>query len=203
MPQISVVNYGMGNLRSVKTSLQKLGANVLITDNPTKIAESDAIILPGVGAFAPAVENLAPLFEVLKQSMKDGKPFFGICLGLQLLFTRSTEGGSSTNGLGFIYGDILKLPSNVKTPQMGWNTIEIAKFHPILEGIPNHSYFYFVHTYIPQHTEPDAVLATTEYGVHFPSIIGKQSVFATQFHPEKSSKTGLKILENFVKTVKR
>jgi glutamine amidotransferase len=203
LPQISVVNYGVGNLRSVKKGLKKLGAEVLITDNPKKINESDAIVLPGVGAFAPAVKNLAPLSDVLKESVKDGKPLFGICLGLQLLFTTSSEGGSLTSGLDFISGDIIKLPESVKTPQMGWNTIDIMKPHPMLEGVPNRSYVYFVHTYVPKPSDPDVVLATTEYGVKFPSIIGKQNLFATQFHPEKSSKTGLIILENFVKTLKR
>ena len=203
MPRVSVVNYGVGNLKSVKKGLEKSGAKVLITDNSKEIAESDAVVLPGVGAFAPAVKNMAPLSDVLKESVKDGKPLFGICLGLQLLFTTSSEGGSPTSGLDFISGGIIKLPENVKTPQMGWNTVDIVKSHPMLEGVPNRSYVYFVHTYVPKPSEPDVILATTEYGVKFPSIIGKRNFFATQFHPEKSSKTGLTILENFVNTLKR
>ena len=203
MPRVTVVNYGVGNLRSVKKGLEKSGAKVLITDNSKEIAESDAVVLPGVGAFAPAVKNMAPLADVLKESVKDGKPLFGICLGLQLLFTTSSEGGSLTSGLDFISGDIIKLPESVKTPQMGWNTVDIVKSHPMLEGVPNRSYVYFVHTYVPKPSDPDVVLATTEYGVKFPSVVAKQNLFATQFHPEKSSKTGLIILENFVKTLKR
>lgn len=202
MPQVSVVNYGVGNLRSVKRGLEKSGAKVLITNNPKDLSKSDAIVLPGVGAFAAAVKNLAPLSGVLEQSVADGKPLFGICLGLQLLFTRSSEGGS-TDGLNLISGDIVKLPDSVKNPQMGWNTIDIVRFHPLLESIQNHSYVYFVHAYVPQPSEQKVIMATTEYGVKFPSVITKQNLFATQFHPEKSGKTGLTILENFIKIVKR
>lgn len=202
MPQVSVVNYGVGNLRSVKRGLEKSGAKVLITHNPKDLSKSDAIVLPGVGAFAAAVKNSAPLSGVVKQSVEDGKPLFGICLGLQLLFTRSGE-GRSTDGLDLISGDIVKLPDSVKNPQMGWNTVDIVKSHPLLEGVQNPSYAYFVHTYVPQPSERNVIVATTEYGVKFPSVIAKQNLFATQFHPEKSGKTGLTILRNFVKIVKR
>jgi len=197
-----VVNYGVGNLRSVKKGIEKSGAKVLVTRNPKDLIESDAIVLPGVGAFAEAVKNLSPLSGVVTQSVEDGKPLFGICLGLQLLFTRSYE-GSPTDGLNFISGDIVKLPDGVKIPQMGWNTIEIVRSHPLLEGVRNDSYVYFVHSYFAQPLEQDAIVATTEYGVKFPSVIAKQNLFATQFHPEKSGKTGLVILRNFVKIVKR
>jgi len=202
VPQVSIVNYGVGNLRSVKRGLERSGAKVLITRNPKDLSESDAIVLPGVGAFAAAVKNLAPLSGVVKQSLEDGKPIFGICLGLQLLFTRSSEGGS-TDGLDLISGDIVKLPNSVKIPQMGWNTVDIVQSHPLLEGVQNPSYVYFVHTYVPQPSEQKVIVATTEYGVRFPSVIAKQNLFATQFHPEKSGKTGLTILKNFVKIVKR
>lgn len=199
---MSVVNYGVGNLRSVKMGLEKSGAKVLITCNPRDLSKSDAIVLPGVGAFAAAVKNLAPLSSAVKQSVDDGKLLFGICLGLQLFFARSSEGGS-IDGLGLIPGDIVKLPENVKTPQMGWNTIDIVKSHPLLENFKNHSYVYFVHSYVPQPLEKNVIVATTEYGVIFPSVIAKKNLFATQFHPEKSSKTGLTILKNFVRIVKR
>jgi len=196
------VNYGVGNLRSVKRGLEKSGAKVLITHNPEDLRESDAIVLPGVGAFVAAVKNLASLSGVVKQSVEDGKPLFGICLGLQLVFTRSSEGGS-TDGLDLISGDIVKLPDSVKTPQMGWNTIDVVQFHPLLEGVQNHSYAYFAHTYVPQPSKQKVIVATTEYGIRFPSVIAKQNLFATQFHPEKSGKTGLTILKNFIKIVKR
>jgi len=197
-----VVNYGVGNLRSVKRGIEKSGAKVLITRNPKDLTESDAIILPGVGAFAEAVKNLSPLSGVVAQSVEDGKILFGICLGLQLLFTRSFEGGSA-DGLDLISGNIVKLPDGVKIPQMGWNTIEVVRSHPLLEGVRNYSYAYFVHSYFAQPSGRDVVVATTEYGVKFPSVVAKRNLFATQFHPEKSGKTGLVILRNFVKIVKR
>jgi len=202
MPQVSVVDYGVGNLRSVKRGLEKSGAKVMITHNPKDLIESDAIVLPGVGAFAEAAKNLSLISSVVTQPVKDGKPLFGICLGLQLLFTKSYEGGL-ISGLDLISGDIVKLPSSVKIPQMGWNTLDIVKHHPLLENVRNNSYAYFVHTYFPQPAEQRVILATTEYGVKFPSVVATQNLFATQFHPEKSSKTGLTILENFVKIVKR
>jgi len=202
LPQVSIVNYGVGNLRSVKRGLEKSGAKVLITHNPKDLNKSDAIVLPGVGAFATAVKNIAPLSDVVTQLVDDRKPLFGICLGLQLLFTRSSENGS-TDGLDLISGDIVKLPNSVKLPQMGWNAVDIVQSHPLLEGVQNHSYAYFVHTYILQPSERNVIVATTEYGVKFPSVIAKQNLFATQFHPEKSGKTGLTILKNFVKIVKR
>ena len=202
MPQVSIVNYGVGNLRSVKRGLEKSGAKVLITHDPKDLNKSDAIVLPGVGAFAAAVKNIAPLSDVVTQLVDDRKPLFGICLGLQLLFTRSSENGS-TDGLDLISGDIVKLPNSVKLPQMGWNAVDIVRSHPLLEGVQNRSYVYFVHTYVPQPSERNVIVATTEYGVKFPSVIAKQNLFATQFHPEKSGKTGLTILKNFVKIVKR
>jgi glutamine amidotransferase len=199
---VAVVNYGVGNLRSIKRGLEKSGTQVQITHNIKELCRSDAIVLPGVGAFAPAVKNLVPVTDVVKEAMENGKPILGVCLGLQLLFTRSSEGGS-IRGLDFISGNIVKLPDNVKIPQMGWNTIDFAKPHPLLEGVKDHSYVYFVHSYYPQPSDPEVIVATTEYGVKFPSMVAKNNLFATQFHPEKSSKTGLTILKNFVKIVKR
>lgn len=202
MPHISVVNYGVGNLRSVKRALEKSGAEVLITHNPQDLRESDAIVFPGVGAFAPAVKNLTPLTDTVIQSVEEGKPLLGICLGLQLLFTRSNEGGS-TEGLNLLSGEIVKLPDNVKIPQMGWNTVNIVRPHPLLEGVSTPFYAYFVHTYYPRPSDQEVIVATTDHGVTFPSIVAKQNLFATQFHPEKSGEKGLAILNNFVKYVKR
>jgi glutamine amidotransferase len=199
---VAVVNYGVGNLRSIKRGLEKSGAQVQITHSLNDLRESDAIVLPGVGAFAPAVRNLVPITDVLKEAMEDGKPILGVCLGLQLLFTRSNEGGS-LQGLNFISGEIVKLPGNVKIPQMGWNTIDFAQAHPLLEGVKDRSYVYFVHSYYPQPSNSEVIVATTEYGVRFPSTVAKRNLFATQFHPEKSGKTGLIILKNFVRIVKR
>ena len=199
---MAVVNYGVGNLRSIRKGLEKSGAQVKVTHNPNDLRSADAIVLPGVGAFAPAVKNMAPIADVVAEAMNDGKPILGVCLGLQLIFTRSSEGGS-IKGLDFISGDVVKLPESVKTPQMGWNTIDFAKFHPLLDGVKDHSYVYFVHSYYPQPTDPDVIVTTTEYGVSFASMVAKKNLFATQFHPEKSSKTGLMMLKNFVRIVKR
>lgn len=199
---MAVVNYSVGNLRSIRRGLEKSGAAVKITHSPTDLLSSDAIVLPGVGAFAPAVQNMAPIADVVAEAMKNGKPILGVCLGLQLLFTRSSEGGS-VKGLNFISGDIVKLPDTVKTPQMGWNTLNIEQYHPMLEGVKDGSYVYFVHSYYPKPIDSDVVVATTEYGVRFASMIAKKNLLATQFHPEKSSKTGLTMLKNFVRIVKR
>ncbi len=196
------MNYGVGNLRSISKGLEKSGAQVQVTHNHNDLRNADAIVLPGVGAFAPAVKNMKPITDVLTETMNNGKPILGICLGLQLLFTRSNEGGSIT-GLDFIAGQVVKLPETMKTPQMGWNTIDFAMYHPLLDGVKDHSYVYFVHSYYPQPTDPDVIVTTTDYGLRFPSMIAKKNLFATQFHPEKSSKTGLMMLNNFVKIVKR
>ena len=199
---MAVVNYGVGNLRSIRRGLEKSGAEVKITHSPRDLLSSDAIVLPGVGAFAPAVQNMTPIADVVAEAMKNGKPILGVCLGLQLLFTRSSEGGS-VKGLDFISGDIVKLPDAVKTPQMGWNTLNIEQSHPMLDGVKDGSYVYFVHSYYPKPIDPDVVVATTEYGVRFASMVAKKNLLATQFHPEKSSKTGLMMLKNFVRIVKR
>ncbi|MEJ2242804.1 MAG: imidazole glycerol phosphate synthase subunit HisH [Candidatus Bathyarchaeota archaeon] len=197
MPQIAVVNYGVGNLRSIRKGLEKSGATVKITHSPDDLTKADSIVLPGVGAFAPAVKNMIPITSIVAEAAKNGKPIFGICLGLQLLFTRSNEGGS-IKGLDFLAGEVVMLPESVKTPQMGWNTIDFAKAHPLLDGVKDHSYVYFVHSYYPQPKNSDVTVTTTEYGVKFASMVAKKNLFATQFHPEKSSKTGLTILKNFV-----
>jgi len=199
---VAVVNYGVGNLRSIRKGLEKSGAQVKVTHNSTDLRSADAIVLPGVGAFAPAVKNMEPIADVVAEAMNDGTPILGVCLGLQLLFTRSSEGGS-VKGLNLISGDVVKLPESVKTPQMGWNTINFAKSHPLLDGVKDHSYVYFVHSYYPQPTDPDVIVTNTEYGVSFASMVAKKNLFATQFHPEKSSKTGLMMLKNFVRIVKR
>jgi glutamine amidotransferase len=199
---VAVVNYGVGNLRSISKGLEKSGAHVQITHKHNDLRNADAIVLPGVGAFAPAVKNMKPITGVLTEAMNNGKPILGICLGLQLLFTGSNE-GESIKGLDFIAGQVVKLPDTMKTPQMGWNTIDFTKSHLLLDGVKDHSYVYFVHSYYPQPKDPDVIVTTTDYGIKFPSMVTKKNLFATQFHPEKSSKTGLIILNNFVKIVKR
>lgn len=202
MTSISVINYGVGNLHSIKKGLEKAGSEVKILNNANEIKKSDAIVLPGVGAFAEAKKNLHSLQETIIQEANNGKPLLGICLGLQLFFTRSFEGGL-TDGLNILQGDIVKLPTTVKLPQIGWNTIEIQRPSSILDGVSDNNYMYFVHSYYAKPDNLKDIVATTEYGVTFPSIFEKDNITATQFHPEKSGKTGLSILKNYVNTIRK
>jgi len=202
MTKILLINYGVGNLRSGKKGLEKAGAKVQIIDSDRPLPDGDAIVLPGVGAFAEARKNIASQIDKIKDASNSGKPIFGICLGLQLLFTKSYEGGE-TEGLNLIPGEVVKISSNVKLPQIGWNTIDIVKSSPLLEGVKNNSFMYFVHSYYASPYENDIAISYTEYGDRFPSIIENRNIFATQFHPEKSGKSGLIILKNFVNILKR
>lgn len=203
MPEIAVINYGVGNLRSVKKGLEKAGAKVMLLQPPFEQIAADGIVLPGVGAFTSAMENISPSTRLLEEELTTGKPLLGICLGLQLLFTQSQEGGLR-KGLDLIPGEVIQLPcSRVKIPQIGWNTINIQQANPLLDGIPDQSYFYFVHSFSAEPKNEKTIVAKTTYGTEFPSVISIDNLYATQFHPEKSSKLGLKILENFVKIIKR
>lgn len=196
---IAIINYGMGNLRSVQKAIEKVGGKVIITSDPEVVNKADKVVLPGVGAFFDAIENLKlnNLVEVIKETIDTGKPFLGICLGLHLLFTESEEDGLH-KGLDIIKGRVVRFSDEVKVPHMGWNQIKIEKDNLIYKDIPNNSYFYFVHSYYPVLEDKDAIATTTDYGIEFVSSVLKDNVFATQFHPEKSSDLGLKILENFV-----
>ncbi|MBN1330120.1 MAG: imidazole glycerol phosphate synthase subunit HisH [Candidatus Heimdallarchaeota archaeon] len=202
MTTLAVINYGVGNLFSIKQAFSKLGVAVDLV-NPEEISFDvyDAIVLPGVGAFNPAMNRLESIRDTLNLSIEEGKPILGICLGLQLLFTRSYE-GQKRAGLNFIDGEVTKLSTDEKLPHIGWNTITINKLSPLLDGIENNTYFYFVHSFISKPKEMGIVDATTTYGEKFPAIISKGAIFATQFHPEKSSLNGLKMLENFVNVIR-
>lgn len=196
------MDYGVGNLRSVKKGLEKAGATVSITLDFKALQVSDAIVLPGVGAFNAAIKHLKNLHHLFIESINSQKFILGICLGLQLLFTKSCEGGQ-TYGLNLIKGEIIRLPDTVKLPQMGWNTIKIKQDHPFLKGIDDNSYVYFANSYIPCPLDLDVIISTTEYGTIFPSIIAKQNLLATQFHPEKSGIVGQKLLRNFIQLLRR
>ncbi len=197
-PEITIIDFGAGNLMSISKALEHLGAKVEVTSDEASVESSDAAVLPGVGAFYDAMKELTHLEEMIK-GLRD-KPLLGVCLGLQLLFTESEEGGKN-RGLGVLKGKVVRFSGNMKVPHMGWNSISIKKRTPLLEGIREGSYYYFVHSYyaVP---EEDLTSASTNYGVEFPSIIEKGRIYATQFHPEKSGKDGLKLLENFVEIVK-
>lgn len=196
---IAIVNYGVGNLKSISKALEAAGARVAVTQEIEKIKKASAIVFPGVGAFKSAIEKLQPLKAVI-DSLE--VPILGICLGMQLFASESTEGGIF-EGLNYIPGRVLRFPESVgKVPHMGWNTIEITRDVEILDGVENGEFVYFVHSYYMQ-TSEEFVIAKTEYGISFPSGVQKENCIGFQFHPEKSGKTGLKILENFVRMVKR
>ncbi|WP_457568481.1 imidazole glycerol phosphate synthase subunit HisH [Desulfurobacterium sp.] len=202
---IAVIDYGMGNLRSVSKAVEYVGGNVTVTDDRTRISNAEAIILPGVGAFKDAVKNLKKrgLWEVIIREIEKGKPFLGICLGLHLLFEKGYEFGEE-EGLGIVKGKVIRfeLPPEYKIPHMGWNQISIKKESRFLKGIKNGEFFYFVHSYYVKPEDDSVILTTTNYGIDFVSSIEKDNVIATQFHPEKSQKAGLKLLSNFLKMVK-
>ncbi len=196
---ITIIDYGMGNIRSVQKAFQKVGFNAIMSNNREDIKESIGIVLPGVGAFGDAVNNLksADIFELIKEVIKSGKPFLGICLGLQLLFETSEE-NPDMEGLSVFKGKVVKFKKEgLKIPHIGWNQIEIKKESKLLSGIENNSFFYFVHSYYVVPTDKDIILTYTEYGDKFVSGVEKDNIFAIQFHPEKSQDKGLQIIKNF------
>ena len=205
---IAIVDYGMGNLRSVQKGLEKAGAKeVAIVSHPDALKNAPKMVLPGVGAFKDAITELEirNLISPIKDFIMKGNPFLGICLGLQIIFTESEEGGLH-KGLDIIKGRVRRLPGGdgIKVPHIGWNSIKkrsdrIIKGCPLLADVPDNSYFYFDHSYYVDPVDNKVIATETDYGVGFASMIWKDNIYATQFHPEKSQKLGLKILENFVR----
>lgn len=197
---VTIINYGSGNLKSIRNGFIKVGIEPEITQNPLEMVDADALILPGVGAFGSAMQNLQKYQEVIFNHIEEGKPFLGICLGLQLLLTESEE-SPGAKGLDIFPGKVIRLPPGRKIPHMGWNQLDIKRECSILEGIGN-DYFYFVHSFYASPDNDSVVSATTPYGTDVPAVFCKDNVFATQFHPEKSGEVGLKILKNFVDLLK-
>lgn len=195
---ITIIDYGMGNLRSVQKGFEKVGFDARITSDPNEVRKADKVVLPGVGAFGDAMHNLREthMVEVIEETVKAGKPFLGICLGLQLMFESSEEFGLH-EGLKLLPGHVRLFPPGLKIPHMGWNQIEIQKEDPILKDIPDGSAFYFVHSYYVDPADPKDTTTLTEYGIRFTSIASSENLFGIQFHPEKSSTLGLRILKNF------
>ena len=198
---VAIIDYGAGNLQSVKKALDFIGAESKITDNKDEINAASHIILPGVGSFAVAMSCIRErgLVETIKKSADGSKHFLGICLGLQLLF-ESSEESPGVKGLGVFKGDIVTIPKDngLKVPHIGWNSVKLNQTNGIFEGIKDESYFYFVHSYYLKNADEDIVAGTTEYGVPIQCAVQNGRVCATQFHPEKSSEVGLALLRNFV-----
>ena len=202
---IAIIDYGMGNLRSVQKGFERVGCQAVVTADPKVVLEADRIVLPGVGAFPDCMRNLEEggFIEPLLRVIREGRPFLGICLGLQLLFTESDEFGTH-RGLDVIPGRVVRFPDGMaeggeklKIPHMGWNQLAVSRRPPLLAGIDEGSNFYFVHSFhvVPEDTA--VVATTTSYGIDFCSAVWKDNIVATQFHPEKSQEKGLRILKNF------
>ena len=198
---IAIVDYGAGNLRSVAKAVEKLGYSPEVTGDPEKVLTAGAVILPGVGASDSAMTALEErgLVEPLRAVIRDGVPFFGVCLGLQLLLESSEEG--SIPCLSVVPGRVKRFPNSVKTPHMGWNEVNFERDHPVLEGVESGSYFYFVHSYYAAPEDSSLVLGTTDYASPFCSVIARDNLVATQFHPEKSGALGLRLYENFLRSM--
>ena len=199
---VVIIDYDAGNLRSVARALVHVGAEPVVSADPEDIDRASAVVLPGVGAAADTMSNLISrnLVGPLLDYIRSGRPFLGVCMGLQALFESSDEGGGQ-ECLGVLPGVVRRFPTDtgLKVPHMGWNTVDWVRQHPITEGIPSGSAFYFVHSFYPEVPDGSLALGVTEYGVRFPSIVARGNVVATQFHPEKSSDDGLQLYANFVR----
>ncbi|MBK5251317.1 MAG: imidazole glycerol phosphate synthase subunit HisH [Peptostreptococcaceae bacterium] len=194
---IAIVDYGMGNLKNVQTALENIGVESIITSKESDIDESDAVLLPGVGAFRDSIKclNESGLVPCIRRNVDKGKILIGICLGMQLLFDKSYEDGE-WEGLGFLKGDVVRFDIDFKVPHMGWNNIIVKRDDPIGRGVETGEFVYFVHSYYAVPKDPDDVVFSSEYGVEFPAIVRRGNVIGAQFHPEKSGETGYKILKN-------
>ena len=196
---ILVIDYGLGNIRSVSRAIEKAGAEVVVSSKPEDIQKAGGIVLPGVGAFQKAMKNIKSLdlLDCLKNYLRSQKPYLGICLGMQILFNESYEHGQ-TAGFGIIDGVVKKFSGNVKIPHMGWNQVKIKKKTEFFDGISDNSYFYFDHSYYAIPNDSNAAAGTTDYGITFTSAVKAGNIWGVQFHPEKSGDIGLKFLRNFL-----
>jgi glutamine amidotransferase len=200
---IAIIDYGMGNLRSVEKGFLKLGVQAKVTSEPATVLSADGVVLPGVGAFRDCMRELKDLklIDAVVQAIQEKKPYLGICLGLQVLFSESEEFGTC-RGLDIFRGSVVRFPGGeLKVPHMGWNELNIRRGNPLLDGVDDRSYFYFVHSFYVVPEDESLITATTDYGAAFTSMVAKDNIYAVQFHPEKSQTVGLKLLENFGKIV--
>ncbi len=205
MRPLAIVDYGMGNLRSVQKAFERLGHAAEVTREPERIASAVGVVLPGVGAFGACMANLTALglVEPVRQAITVGRPFLGICLGMQLLFEESEEFGPVA-GLGVLRGRVVRFPADPvrKVPHMGWNQVRVVRRVPALADVDDGAFVYFVHSYYPVPADPAVVATTTEYGPEFASSVARDNLFACQFHPEKSQQVGLRLLDGFVRVVR-
>jgi glutamine amidotransferase len=195
-----IVDYGAGNLRSVARAVARAGYEPLITSEPSAVERAQAVILPGVGAAADTMSNLTRcgLVEPIREYIAGGRPFLGVCMGMQALLTVSEEGGQH-RCLDVLPGRVLRLPNGLKVPHMGWNSVRQCKPHPVFDGIPDDAFFYFVHSYYAAPEDSSVVAGETTYGVTFAAVVATGNIVATQFHPEKSGEAGLRLYENFLR----
>jgi glutamine amidotransferase len=201
MLNVALIDYGIGNMFSVEYALRRFSLNVEVCSSPN-IRDIDAVVIPGVGNFRVGAGNLRKLKNFIVDLVKGGVPVLGICLGMQILFQRSEE-DPSIDGLGLLSGKVVKLPGGVKTPHIGWNNVTVVRYVDFLDGIDEGDYFYFAHSYYAVPDDLWIVAAETDYGVRFPSVIVRNNVFGVQFHPEKSGRSGEKIIKNFINIAKR
>ena len=201
-PRVVILNYGVGNLFSIKNALEKASVNVEVVSDIHSSENIDAIVLPGVGNFRTGSKKLLRIKDQIIDLIENNVPILGICLGMQLFFKESEESPGDP-GLNLLDGVVVKFPKNVKIPHMGWNTIKIVRSSDFLEGVSEKDYFYFVHSYYTIPKDPSIIFAKTEYGVNFPSVVAKNNIFGVQFHPEKSGESGKKIIKNFLRIIKR
>ena len=203
MEPIVIIDYGAGNLRSVQKAFERLGHEAVFASDPAALDDASAIVFPGQGASPPAIAALERdgMSDAVRRAIGAGKPFFGVCLGLQVLLERSEEG--DTDCLGVIPGTVKRFEGNLKVPHMGWNAVQLKNDHPVFDGVPPASYFYFVHSYYAAPTDEEWVAGTTTYGVEFASVVARENLIATQFHPEKSGAVGLRLYDNFVRRMVR
>lgn len=195
---IVIIDYGMGNLRSAEKAFSHAGLETKVSDDPAVLAKAGGLVIPGVGAFPDAMKNLheKKLVEPIQRHAASGKPLLGICLGMQVLFQQGFE-GDRVEGLGLLTGDILRIPAGVKIPHMGWNRLTMLQDSPILKGTPDGAYVYFVHSYFANNCDAADIVAVTDYGNMLPAVVQRNNVYGLQFHPEKSSDTGLHMIKNF------